>query len=88
MKFPKFELIGTWRDIIKLPSIWLAGIAASVTTYILAYPTLLFAIIAFFPPERQLISAILCGLFILVLVIATRVIRKVPCEDGDDEHAS
>ena len=87
MKFPKFELVGTWREIIKLPSVWLAGIGSSLVAYIMAYPTFLFAVIAFFPPERQFILAILTGLFVLFLVIATRVIKKTPKEEGTDADA-
>lgn len=74
-KLPKLELIADWKTIAKLPSMWLGIFASAVTGFILANPTTLFAVIAFFPPERQLPAAIMASLLILFLIGATRLIK-------------
>lgn len=84
--FPKLELVADWRQIIRFPSMWLAVVASAVVAFILTNPMVIFAVIAFFPPHRQLPLAITAALFILLLIASTRLIRFVQNREGEDPH--
>ena len=84
----KLVLIGSWREILRLPSIWLAFVASAITGFILANPTFLFAFIAFFPADLQLPAAILVALFVLVLVVSVRVLKVKDNGHADPDAAT
>lgn len=83
----KIRPVENWRVSWRWASMQLAAVAAAIVTYIVATPSILFGIIAFIPRgDLQLPFAIGCGAFVLLLVAATRLLKKVPKVGYDDQE--
>lgn len=80
----KVTLVASWGKIIRFPSIWLAVAFSALTGFVLSNPTFLFAVIAFFPQELQLPAAIAGAALVLILVVATRILKLEKGEDDGD----
>lgn len=81
----KLRLVDGWRNAWRWASIQLAIAASALVAYIIATPSILFGIIAFIPRgDLRLPFALGCGAFVLVLVVATRLLKKKSKEVDDD----
>lgn len=86
MRLPKLELVDNWRSWHKMASMRLLAVFASVIGFIIANPTWLYSPIMFMPEEQRIPLAIGVTILIVVLVGASRLLKKVEPKgtpDGD-----
>lgn len=92
MKVPgsnrRLVLAVSWRSVLRLPSMWLAVLYSGVSGFLLQNPSVLFAVVGFMPEERRASLAILVFLFLLFSIAATRLLKFVRDEEGEDGQNS